>query len=31
MEITDSVKGYIDKEDCFFYVLGYNPETRYYL
>ncbi|XP_058967313.2 arginine-glutamic acid dipeptide repeats protein isoform X1 [Pocillopora verrucosa] len=28
VEITDSVKGYIDKEDCFFYVLGYNPETR---
>lgn len=25
----DSVKGYIQKDDCFFYVLGYNPETRY--
>ena len=31
VEITDSVKGYIEKEDCFFYVLGYNPETRYNL
>ena len=25
----DSVKGYIQKDDAFFYVLGYNPETRY--
>ena len=25
----DSVKGYIEKDDAFFYVLGYNPETRY--
>ncbi|XP_015767733.1 PREDICTED: arginine-glutamic acid dipeptide repeats protein-like [Acropora digitifera] len=24
----DSVKGYIQKDDAFFYVLGYNPETR---
>lgn len=24
----DSVKGYIEKDDAFFYVLGYNPETR---
>lgn len=24
----DSVKGYIKKDDAFFYVLGYNPETR---
>lgn len=29
VEITDSVKGYIQKDDSFFYVLGYNPETRY--
>ena len=27
----DSVKGYIQKDDAFFYVLGYNPETRYWL